>query len=78
MDHAAGTGSLAGEAKPLPLAGEMSAPPTDRGVGTQSSFLRQTFCRPAGGGPVTLRISALGLYRAFINGERVGSDLLTP
>jgi alpha-L-rhamnosidase len=78
MDHAAGTGSLAGEAKPLPLAGEMIAPTTDRGVGTQSSFLRQTFRRPAGGGPVTLRISALGLYRAFINGERVGSDLLTP
>ena len=25
-----------------------------------------------------LRISALGLYRAFINGERVGNDLLTP
>ena len=25
-----------------------------------------------------MRISALGLYRAFINGERVGDDLLTP
>ena len=29
-------------------------------------------------GMVTLRISALGLYRAFINGRRVGEDLLTP
>ena len=25
-----------------------------------------------------MRISALGLYRAFINGMRVGNDLLTP
>ncbi len=29
-------------------------------------------------GEVILRISALGLYRAFINGKRVGEDLLTP
>ena len=26
----------------------------------------------------SLRISALGLYRCFINGKRVGEDLLTP
>ena len=29
-------------------------------------------------GDEILRISALGLYRAFINGVRVGNDLLTP
>ena len=29
-------------------------------------------------GAEVLRISALGLYRAFINGVRVGNDLLTP
>ena len=29
-------------------------------------------------GAELLRISALGLYRAFINGARVGNDLLTP
>ena len=54
----------------------MVQPTTDLGVGKQQPFLRKTF-RHAGG-PATLRISALGLYRAFINGKRVGDDLLTP
>ncbi len=58
--------------------GEMIHPSVDQGVGTQSSFLRKTFNLSSRGGAGTLRISALGLYRAFINGQRVGDDLLTP
>lgn len=57
---------------------EMIHPGVDQGVGTQSSFLRKTFNLSSRGGAGTLRISALGLYRAFINGKRVGDDLLTP
>src|SRR3954468_20676869 len=56
---------------------EMIRPISDGGVGTQASFLRKSFSF-AGGGGATLRISALGLYRCFINGRRVGGDQLTP
>ncbi|RYE87588.1 MAG: alpha-L-rhamnosidase, partial [Hyphomicrobiales bacterium] len=62
----------------VPFAAEMIRPTTDHGVGTQSSYLRKSFTLPSGSGVATLRISALGLYRAFINGKRVGKDLLTP
>lgn len=66
------------DAAPAAFAAEMIGPSTDGGVGTQASFLRKSFSVPAGSGPSTLRISALGLYRGFINGKRVGNDLLTP
>jgi alpha-L-rhamnosidase len=56
----------------------MIRPLTDKGVGTRASFLRKKFTLSSRGGAETLRISALGLYRAFINGKRVGDDLLTP
>ncbi|MBS1180503.1 MAG: hypothetical protein H6Q99_383 [Proteobacteria bacterium] len=55
----------------------MIRPLTDAGVGTRQPFLRKAF-QAKGSGKATLRISALGLYRAFINGKRVGDDLLTP
>lgn len=55
----------------------MIRPLSDGGVGAQQPFLRKTF-RLAGKGAATLRISALGLYRAIINGKRVGDDQLTP
>src|SRR4051794_40916581 len=61
-----------------PWTAKMIKPLTDKGVGTRSSFLRKTFNLPSLGGAETLRISALGLYRAFINGKRVGHDQLTP
>ena len=61
-----------------PFAAEMIRPTTDRGVGTQSSFLRKSFTVSGSRAGTTLRISALGLYRAFIKGQRGGSDLLTP
>lgn len=56
---------------------QMIRPLSDAGVGTRQPFLRKTF-QAKGGGRAVLRISALGLYRAFINGKRVGDDLLTP
>ena len=57
---------------------DMIGPSVDQGVGTQSSFLRNTFTLDRVTGNQTLTISAQGLYRAFINGKRVGDDQLTP
>ncbi|AJY47748.1 alpha-L-rhamnosidase [Martelella endophytica] len=56
---------------------EMIAPSVDAGQGTRQSFVAAPFTLPAGSRPM-LFISALGLYRAFVNGRRVGNDLLTP
>lgn len=61
-----------------PWTARMVRPLADQGVGTPASFLRKSFEIGAVSGAETLRISALGLYRAFINGKRVGEDLLTP
>ncbi|MBY5535865.1 family 78 glycoside hydrolase catalytic domain [Rhizobium leguminosarum] len=58
--------------------GDMIAPLSDGGQGTAASFVSQTFEHDGSGLPVDLFISALGLYRCFINGVRVGGDLLTP
>jgi alpha-L-rhamnosidase len=57
---------------------EMIGPATDPGVGNQSPFLRRSFTLDRVAGDETLAISAQGLYRAFINGKRVGDDQLTP
>lgn len=57
--------------------GQVIAPDLDQGVGTQASFVSQTFAA-TGAGPFVLHISAFGLYRAFLNGQRVGDDFLTP
>ncbi len=59
-------------------AAQMVRPLADKGVGTRASFLRKSFSVSSPSGAETLRISALGLYRAFINGVRVGHDQLTP
>ncbi len=56
----------------------MVRPLADKGVGTPASFLAKTFTLDSVGGGEVLDISALGLYRCFINGQRVGDDLLTP
>ena len=56
----------------------MVRPLADQGVGTPASFLAKTFTVGAIDGGEVLDISALGLYRCFINGSRVGDDLLTP
>ena len=57
---------------------QMVRPQSDAGVGTPSSFLRKSFTLANVAGDETLRISALGLYICFINGKRVGHDILTP
>ena len=57
---------------------EMIRPLSDQGVGTPASFVSKTFNIDRVSGREVLRISALGLYRCFINGKRVGNDLLTP
>jgi alpha-L-rhamnosidase len=56
----------------------MIRPLADAGVGTQASYLRKTFTVAEPKERAELAISALGLYRAFINGRRVGDDQLTP
>src|SRR6185312_16050288 len=63
---------------PIRWTAEMVRPLSDEGVGSRASFLRKEFDLPAVGGGERIHISALGLYRCFINGERVGTDLLTP
>ncbi|SPJ26094.1 alpha-L-rhamnosidase [Palleronia abyssalis] len=54
------------------------APACDPGEGGRASFVETTFQADPSTGRAILRISALGLYRAFLNGKRVGDDLLTP
>jgi alpha-L-rhamnosidase len=78
--HDAATAGAAAPAteKVAAWSAQMVRPLSDGGVGTRSPFLRKTFTLSSPGEAETLRISALGLYRAFINGERVGDDLLTP
>jgi len=55
----------------------MIAPECDEGVCTRGTYVASEFTAEAGGECV-LHISAQGLYRAFINGKRVGEDYLTP
>ena len=57
---------------------KMIAPLSDKGQGTKASFVSKTFNLSAVSGSETLDISALGLYRCYVNGARVGDDLLTP
>ena len=60
--------------------GQMIAPLTDQGQGTQASFVARNFGLEAvpAQAQAMLHITAQGLYRAFVNGARVGHDLLTP
>ena len=53
-------------------------PPYPRDGYRPSPTLRRVFALSAGPAAATLRVTALGLYRAFVNGRRVGSDELTP
>ncbi|MBB3659297.1 alpha-L-rhamnosidase [Rhizobium sp. BK650] len=72
----AGEDGLAGSA--FQFTASMVAPSCDGGQATAGTFLSREFTLDAIPAEATLRISALGLYRAFINGRRVGRDLLTP
>ena len=57
---------------------KMISPLADAGVGTRGSFVGKKFNISELTGSEEIHISALGLYRCFINGKRVGDDLLTP
>ncbi len=56
----------------------MISPLSDAGQGTRASFVSHEFQLASSNGPAMLHITAQGLYRAFINGQRVGNDQLTP
>jgi alpha-L-rhamnosidase len=56
----------------------MIHPLADQGEGGPASFVSRDFTLAEVRGDETLRVSALGFYRAFINGERIGEALLTP
>ncbi|RYH02564.1 alpha-L-rhamnosidase [Salipiger sp. IMCC34102] len=57
--------------------GRLIAPEVDGGVGSQACFVARTFTCKADARPV-LHVTAQGLYLAFVNGQRVGEDCLTP
>jgi alpha-L-rhamnosidase len=56
----------------------MIAPVCDKGVGHPACYVARDFSLDAVSPATILNISAQGLYRCFINGQRVGHDLLTP
>ena len=73
------TGSAA--VKTLPAHGftaDMIAPSCDGGVGGPGTFVARDFTLDLVVAGTRLFLSAQGLYRAFLNGKRVGHDLLTP
>ena len=72
------TTSVGALALPRSWAAHMVRPLCDGGVGTRATFLTRTFTVSGDASDAILHISALGLYRAFINGHRVGEDQLTP
>lgn len=57
---------------------EMIAPGCDAGTGGPGSFVATEFDLAQVEAGSILHLSAQGLYRAFLNGVRVGNDLLTP
>lgn len=59
-------------------AAKMIVPDCDAGQGTQASFVHKTVELETVPSGARLHISAQGLYRCFINGVRVGNDVLTP
>ena len=77
VDHAMPRGGSS-TAPALTWTAHMIAPLADQGVGTPASFVQRIFALDSVSGKEVLHISALGLYRCFINGQRVGNDLLTP
>ncbi len=56
----------------------MIRPMSDSGVGGAAPFVSREFTLNQVAGTEVLCITAHGLYRAFINGHRVGEDELTP
>ncbi len=56
----------------------MIAPLCDKGNETPASFVAKEFTLDSVPQGAELAISAHGLYRCYLNGRRVGNDLLTP
>ena len=52
----------------------MITPACDSGQGAQGTFLRKEFIWKGDPQNIHLFISALGLYRAYLNDQRVGDD----
>ena len=65
-------------ARPDGWAAKMIHPLSDQGVGKPGSFVTTSFELEAVRGTETLFITSWGLYRASINGRRVGNDVLSP
>ena len=57
---------------------QMIAPSCDAGAAGPGCFVARAFDLEEIAQGTVLHLSALGLYRAFLNGRRVGEDLLTP
>lgn len=57
---------------------EMIGPAQDKGQGSGGYFVARDFMVKSLSPGTMLHITAQGLYRAFVNGRRVGEDLLTP
>lgn len=80
MTHQGTNRSISAAVKAMPArawTGAMIAPLSDGGQGTQASFVARDFVAAAPG-RTQLHISAQGIYLCFINGVRIGNDLLTP
>lgn len=69
---------LAAQAVARAWTAEMIFPLSDRDVGMPASSLAREFTLGTVPADARLFVSAQGLYRAFLNGRRVGDDLLTP
>ncbi|KRA98027.1 alpha-L-rhamnosidase [Devosia sp. Root685] len=65
-------------ARPDGWAARMIHPLSDQGVGWPGSFVSTTFELDDVRGSETLFVTAWGLYRASINGRRVGAEVLSP
>ena len=71
--------SVAGNVLPAhKFSAPMIAPGCDAGTGGAGSFVAREFALDSVAEGSVLYLSAQGLYRAFLNGQRVGQDLLTP
>lgn len=57
---------------------QLIAPKCDAGEGTQASFVSRDFDLESVDPRSVLHISAQGLYQAYVNGQKVGKDVLTP
>ncbi len=73
-----GATGLAGNRQARQWSAAMIAPACDPGVDGRASYVAKSLDLATVPASAVLHISAQGLYRAFINGVRVGDDLLTP